>query len=145
MRSGPSHHRGIALDGIYIVMVEMLVADGHHVHLVGGQVADQLGHVVTRIARSEGVEQALELASVDDEVFIGGGAQVYRVALERALVDRIYLTRIHAEVEGDTFLPEIDLGRWKLVSEEHHEADEKNEFPYSFLVYERTGRVTGEE
>jgi dihydrofolate reductase len=126
---------------------------GHHL-IVGRRTWEEVGKplpgrsmvVVTRSPRfapegaqvARSLEQALELASVDDEVFIGGGAQIYRVALERDLVDRIYLTRIHAEVEGDTFLPEIDLGRWKLVSEEHHEADEKNEFPFSFMVYERS-------
>ena len=88
-----------------------------------------------QVARS--VEQALELAAADDEPFIGGGAQIYRTGLARDLVGRIYLTRIHADVEGDTVFPEIDLDDWEMVSEEHHEADERNEFPYSFLVYER--------
>lgn len=83
------------------------------------------------------VERALELAAEDAEPFIGGGAQIYRIALARDLVDRIYLTRIHAEVEGDTFFPDFDIDEWDLVSEEHHDADEKNEFAYSFLVYER--------
>ena len=87
------------------------------------------------VARS--VEEALEIAFGDDEPFIGGGSQIYRIALARDLVDRIYLTRIHAEVEGDTHFPDFDLSEWELVSEEHHEADEMNEFDYSFLVYER--------
>ena len=77
------------------------------------------------------------LPDFDGEPFIGGGSQIYRIALAGDLVDRIYLTRIHAEVEGDTFFPDFDLDEWDLVSEEHHEADEKNEFDYSFLVYER--------
>ena len=88
-----------------------------------------------RVVRS--VEQALEIAAADDEPFIGGGAQIYRIALARDLVDRIYLTRVHAEVEGDTYFPEIDLDDWELRSEEHHEADDRNEFAFSFLVYER--------
>jgi dihydrofolate reductase len=101
--------------------------------------------VVTRSRRfsSEGVhvahslEEALDIARDDDEPFIGGGAHIYRMALENDRVDRIYLTRIHAEVEGDTFFPKINLDDWELGSDEYHEADEKNEFPYSFLVYER--------
>jgi len=88
-----------------------------------------------KVARS--VEQALEVAAADDEPFFGGGAQIYRIALAKDLVDRLYLTRIHAKVEGDTHFPEIDFDNWELVSEEHHEKDEKNEYPYSFLVYER--------
>jgi dihydrofolate reductase len=125
---------------------------GHHL-IIGRRTWEEVGEplpgrtmvVVTRSRRfaPEGaqvvrsVEEALELATGDDEPFIGGGAQIYRIALARDLVDRIYLTRIHAGVEGDTFFPDIDLDEWELVSEEHHEADEKNEFDYSFLVYER--------
>jgi dihydrofolate reductase len=88
-----------------------------------------------RVAHS--LKEALDLDRNDDEPFIGGGAHIYRMALENDLVDRIYLTRVHAEVEGDTVFPEVDLDDWDLVSEEHHEADERNEHPYSFLVYER--------
>ena len=126
---------------------------GHHL-IVGRRTWEEVGKplpgrsmvVVTRSqcfapegARvASSIERALELASGDDEVFIGGGAQIYRIALERDLVDRIYLTRIHAEVEGDTYFPQIDFEKWTLVSEEHHEADKKNEFPYTFLVYERS-------
>ena len=48
---------------------------------------------------------------------IGGGAYIYRMALARDLVDRLYITRIHAEIDGDTFLPAIDFDDWELVSE----------------------------
>jgi dihydrofolate reductase len=125
---------------------------GHHL-IIGRRTWEEVGEplpgrtmvVVTRSRRfaPEGaqvvrsVERALELAAEDEEPFIGGGSQIYRIALARDLVDRIYLTRIHAEVEGDTFFPDFDLEEWKLVSEEHHEADDRNEFDYSFLVYER--------
>ena len=126
---------------------------GHHL-IIGRRTWDEVGKplpgrtmvVVTRNRRfaPEGarvvrsVEQALEVAAGDDVPFIGGGSQIYRICLGRDLVDRIYLTRIHAEVEGDTFFPEFDLDDWELVSEEHHDADEKNEFDHSFLVYERS-------
>ena len=88
-----------------------------------------------RMAHS--LEEALEIARNDDEPFIGGGAHIYRMALENDVVNRLYITRVHAKVEGDTRFPDFDLEMWELVSEEHHEADEKNEHPYSFLVYER--------
>jgi len=129
---------------------------GHHL-IIGRRTWEEVGKplpgrtmvVVTRSRRfaPEGaqvvrsVEQALELAAEDDEPFIGGGSQIYRLALARDLVDRIYLTRIHAEVEGDTFFPEFNLDDWELVSEEHRDADEKNEFDYSFLVYDRKLQV----
>jgi dihydrofolate reductase len=125
---------------------------GHHL-IIGRRTWDEVGKplpgrtmvVVTRSRRfsSEGVhvahslEEALDIARDDDEPFIGGGAHIYRMALENDRVDRIYLTRIHAEVEGDTYFPKIDLNEWDLVSEEHHEADDRNEFPFSFLIYER--------
>ena len=126
---------------------------GHHL-IIGRRTWEEVGKplpgrdmvVVTRsrnfapegvqVVRS--VEQALEIAATDDEPFIGGGAQIYRIALARDLVDRLYLTRIHTEIEGDTRFPEIDFDTWELVSEDHHEADEKNEFAYSFLVFERS-------
>ena len=125
---------------------------GHHL-IIGRRTWDEVGKplpgrtmvVVTRrrefspqgvqVVRS--LEQAIEVAAADDEPFIGGGAQIYRIALARDLVDRIYLTRIHAEVEGDTFFPDFDIDRWELVSEEHHQEDERNEFSFSFLIYER--------
>ncbi len=82
------------------------------------------------------VERAIELARLDPELFIGGGAQIFEQTIHRA--DRMYLTRIHAEIEGDTFFPEFDdVTEWNLVDVEHHEADEKNDYPYSFLTYER--------
>ena len=129
---------------------------GHHL-IIGRRTWEEVGKplpgrtmvVVTRSRRfaPEGaqvvrsMEQALELAAEDDEPFIGGGSQIYRIAIARNLVDRIYLTRIHAEVEGDTFFPDFDLDEWELISEEHHEADEKNEFDFSFLVYERRRQI----
>ena len=125
---------------------------GHHL-IIGRHTWDEVGQplpgrVMVVVTRSRDLEaegativhsldEALEVARDDDEPFIGGGAHIYRMALANDLVDRIYLTRIHAEVEGDTIFPNFDLEMWELVSEEHHLADEKNEHPYSFLVYER--------
>jgi len=86
-----------------------------------------------RVAHTLG--DALALAAGDDEVFIAGGEEIYRMAL--LLADRIHLTRIHAEVEGDTRFPDFEESEWSVVFEEHHEADERNPHPYSFLVYER--------
>jgi dihydrofolate reductase len=85
------------------------------------------------------LERAIEMARIDDEIFVGGGSQIFELALHRA--DRMYLTRVHAEVEGDTFFPEFDdVTEWKLVDSEHCEADDKNQYPYSFLTYERAGQ-----
>ncbi len=81
-----------------------------------------------------GPRRALELARGDDEVFIAGGADLYRQAMGH--VRRLYLTRIGRDYEGDTFFPEVDLSGWRLVTEEHHPAT-ATEPPFSFLTYER--------
>lgn len=78
------------------------------------------------------------LAQDDPEIFIAGGAEIYEQSLHRA--DIIYLTRVHAEPEGDVVFPEFDdVNEWRLADSEHFEADDKNEYPYSFLTYERIG------
>jgi len=83
------------------------------------------------------LDEALALGKQNgqQEMFILGGAQIYELALDVA--DRIYLTEIHGEFEGDTFFPEIDLSAWQEIKREDHKADEKNPYPYSFVVLER--------
>ena len=83
------------------------------------------------------VEEALAIAGGDPEPFIGGGAEIYRIALERDLVDRLFLTRVHAEVEGDTVFPEVDWDRWLLSDRVDHPADEKNQYACSFERWDR--------
>lgn len=82
------------------------------------------------------LEKALAACAPDEEVFIIGGASVYREALPQA--KRLMLTHIHATpAEADTFFPEVNWEEWKLVSEEHHEADEQNPESFTFADYER--------
>jgi dihydrofolate reductase len=71
----------------------------------------------------------------EKELFIVGGEEIYKLAMP--VTDRIYLTRIHAEVEGDTFYPELDLKTWRQVTIDRRKADEKNPFDYDFIIYER--------
>lgn len=73
----------------------------------------------------------------DEEPFIIGGGEIYRLALEQNLVDRVYITRVHKNYEGDTFFPELSSD-WKLTNSEKHEADEKHECAYSFEIYEKS-------
>lgn len=83
------------------------------------------------------VDAAIEKAKTfeGDELFITGGSQIFEQAWH--LVDRIYLTRVYAVVPGDAFFPAIHGNEWTLVSDERHEADEKNEYAFSFQVWER--------
>ena len=69
------------------------------------------------------------------EVMVIGGSQVYELFLPDA--QRLYLTRVRAEVQGDAFFPEIDESEWRLVNDESHAADDRNAFAFSFRTYER--------
>jgi dihydrofolate reductase len=100
--------------------------------------------VVTRQRgfRADGVEvvhsvdDALAVAreNGEDEVFIAGGEEIYRQTLARA--HRLYLTLVHATVEGDAFFPEYDAAAWTEVEREDRAADEKNPHAFSFVTYE---------
>jgi dihydrofolate reductase len=81
------------------------------------------------------VAAAIELASGDSEVFIIGGAEIYRAAMP--LVDRMYVTAVDADVVGDTYFPAWERAQWQLTERSDHAADERNAFDYSFCVYER--------
>jgi dihydrofolate reductase len=70
-----------------------------------------------------------------EEVMITGGSEIYQHTLKQ--VSRLYLTEVHAEIEGDAFFPEFDRSEWKELSREDFKADEKNEFDYSFVLLER--------
>ncbi|MDD4490619.1 MAG: dihydrofolate reductase [Paludibacter sp.] len=84
---------------------------------------------------ADSLEDALELCSNADQVFVIGGAAVYKQCLD--YVDSMYLTWVHGDFKADTYFPEINFSKWKEVSREDHPADEKNDYPYSFSVYER--------
>jgi len=81
------------------------------------------------------VAEAMDLAGDADEVMVIGGGQVYRDFLPRA--DRIYMTRVQAEVQGETRFPKIEGNTWRLVSAEHHAADERHEYDFEMMVFER--------
>ena len=87
------------------------------------------------------IEQGIAKAKESDakEIFIIGGGKIFKETL--GMVDRIYLTCVHATVNGDTYYPEIDKSVWKLVSAEDHQADEKNNYPFTFEVWERIGKT----
>lgn len=83
------------------------------------------------------LEGAIEKAVETDckEVFIIGGGEVFKQSID--IINRIYLTRVHANVEGDAFYPEIDATKWKLISENTYEADDKHAFAYTFETWEK--------
>lgn len=81
------------------------------------------------------IEAALALCADEEEVFIVGGAEIYKQSMH--LTDRIYLTIVHKVYDGDSFFPEINKSEWREVSREDHQPDEKNAIPYSFITLER--------
>jgi len=84
------------------------------------------------------VESALQIAKKngDSEPFIIGGGEIYKLALEADLVDKIYLTKIHHTYEGDTFFPEL-AGEWKKIAIIDCKSDKKHAHDYSFLTFEK--------
>ena len=99
--------------------------------------------VITRQVdyQREGIEvvttpdAALELAGDVDEVMIIGGGEVYEQFLP--MTGRIYLTRVHAEFDGDTFFPEINENEWRIVSSEPLPLNDERPFSISFQILER--------
>ncbi len=71
-----------------------------------------------------------------DEGFIIGGGKVFEETMPVA--DRIYMTRVHTIIdEADAFFPSIDHTHWKLVWEEHHNADDRHKYDFTFQKFER--------
>ncbi|MEH7224390.1 dihydrofolate reductase [Bacillus sp. JJ1566] len=72
---------------------------------------------------------------IDQELFVIGGAEIFKAILPYS--DRLYITEIEEEFEGDTYFPAFDKSLWKIISEEKGIRDEKNPYDYTFLVYEK--------
>ena len=81
------------------------------------------------------VEAAIEIAKQngDIEPFIIGGGQIYKLALEANLVDKIYLTKVHHTFDGDTFFPELNSD-WEEENKVENKADEKHSYDYDFIT-----------
>jgi dihydrofolate reductase len=86
-----------------------------------------------RVVHSLG--EALSAAQDAGEVMIIGGSQLFEHVLP--IAKRIYLTEIHAKFAGDIYFPELMQGEWREVSRQAHVTDERNHYPYSFIVLER--------
>jgi dihydrofolate reductase len=81
------------------------------------------------------LNEALKLCASDEEAVIIGGAEIYSQALDR--VDRIYLTEVYAEVEGDVYFPEYGRESWDEIIRDDYEANDKNDYPFSCFILER--------
>jgi dihydrofolate reductase len=85
--------------------------------------------------RVASLEEALALANDAEELAVIGGAEVFRLSLPRA--ERIYFTRVHASVAGDTRFPDINWNEWHCIERSAHPVDEKNQYAMTFFVLER--------
>jgi len=82
------------------------------------------------------LEEVFAYLKDKEEIIFMGGADVYAQVLDRT--DRIYLTEVHADVEGDTYFPPFDRNAWKEISRRDFKADDRNEYDYSFVILEHT-------
>ena len=80
-------------------------------------------------------EEALKAAEGNEEVMIIGGSQIYKELLPKT--NRMYLTIVDADFEGDTFFPDYDVKEWKETAYEEHERDAENQYNYTFLILEK--------
>jgi dihydrofolate reductase len=90
-----------------------------------------------KVQVASALQEAVELAEQTDckEVFVIGGGQIYAESISTA--HKIYMTRVHTVVDGDTYFPVINESDWKLESNTDFPADEKNQYAYSFQLWER--------
>ncbi len=124
---------------------------GHHIVMgrktfesVGRPLPNRTNIIISRTPKTiegcivkENIEEAIAFAKANNEheLFITGGGTVYDLTLQ--LADRIYITQIHHTFDADTFFPHFDKHDWQEIKNEFHQADEKNKYDYSFIVYQR--------
>jgi dihydrofolate reductase len=123
---------------------------GHHIIMgrktyesIGKPLPGRISVVVTRNANYSmpgvivvnSLESAITVCGNDEEIFVIGGAEIYRQAIK--LADRIYMTEIDVEISGDAHFTEFDIKAWRKTTRESHSPDEKNPFPYHFVVYDK--------
>ncbi len=125
------------------------VTMGHHI-IMGRKTWESIGRllpgrttvIVTRqrdytvpgAITAHTLTDAIAQCANDDEIYVIGGAALFREALPKA--DRLYLTVVDATPEGDTVMPEINMAEWRVVSSENHTSDAKHAHAYRFSVYE---------
>ena len=132
-------------------MVHFRTLTSGHPVIMGRKTYDSIGRplpkrtnvVITRdtelqiegCTMAHSLTEAVEMFDSSEEVFIIGGAQIYNQAMP--LADRLYLTIIDKEYEGDSSFPEIDYNSWRQISCEKFERGEAFEYPFSFITLER--------
>ncbi|MEX0603639.1 MAG: dihydrofolate reductase [Marinobacter sp.] len=121
---------------------------------IGRPLPGRLNIVVTRdrdwqppagAVRDTSLEQAFVRATAQaeledgDEVMVIGGGQIFADVLPQ--IDRMYVTEVHAEVEGDAYFPEVNWDEWEEIGREDFSASDNNPYDYSFVIYQRLSSV----
>jgi dihydrofolate reductase len=123
---------------------------GHHIVMgrktyesIGKPLPGRTSMVVTRNANyappgvvvANSLAEAISACGDDEEIFVIGGAELYRLAID--IADRIYLTEIDADFPGDAHFTELDRMLWQEARRDSHAPDEKNRYPYHFVVLDK--------
>jgi dihydrofolate reductase len=118
---------------------------GHHL-IMGRRTYESIGRTRRKdwsppdLIVAADLAQAYAAAAGDEELFVVGGGEIYRQAL--ASVQRLYITLVHARIDGDTRFPEMDWNDWQLLEETACAADERNSYPATFRIYQRRTTAT---
>lgn len=98
---------------------------------------ESIDNKISNVSWVKSIDEAISLAQKQqpDEVFIIGGGNIYQQVLP--LIDRLYLTHIDAELQGDTYFPDYLPEQWQVIYQQDHQADEKNSYPYQFQILQR--------
>lgn len=115
-------------DGLYSPYRNVVVSSQEHL---------ALGHQSAEHARN--LDEALALLTPEEEVMVLGGASLFEELLPR--VDKLYLSIIHAHIEGDAFFPEINFSEWTLIESLYHPTDERHAYAFSMNQYVRVAKA----
>ena len=98
---------------------------------------ESIDNKISNVSWVKSIDEAISLAQKQqpDEVFIIGGGNIYQQVLP--LIERLYLTHIDAELQGDTYFPDYLSEQWQVIYQEDHQTDEKNSYPYQFKILQR--------
>lgn len=98
---------------------------------------ESIDNKISNVSWVKSIDEAISLAQKQqpDEVFIIGGGNIYQQVLP--LIERLYLTHIDAELQGDTYFPDYLPEQWQVIYQQDHQADEKNSYPYQFKILQR--------
>jgi dihydrofolate reductase len=100
-------------------------------------VSRQAGLAIEGVLVAPSLDAALAAAGNTPEIVVIGGAQIFQQVLPRT--DTIHLTRVHAHVPGDVFFAKLDPAQWREAAVEHHAADERHQYAFSFVTLQRIG------